>query len=182
MKKLALLLLLPGLVAIKSVSAQSTEHLKLSSQYPAAGEKITFTYDPTGTPLEGKANPEGVIYFLTTNSPSDSKDNPAVDIDLKQEGKNFTGSFTVPANAKFFFFGLQKDTSFDSNNHMGYTYYVYKNQTPVAGAYAEKAFMLYSGMGLSLSKIKSDIPQAISLYQKESELNPESKKDAQVNY
>src|ERR1700744_6011903 len=127
MKKLALLLLLPGLVAIKSVSAQSTEHLKLSSQYPAAGEKITFTYDPTGTPLEGKANPDGYIYFL------DNKDNPTIDLNLKPEGKLLTGSFTVPASAKFFFFRLQKDTSFDGNNKMGYTYFVYKNQKPVQG-------------------------------------------------
>ena len=38
MNKLSLLLLLPGMVAINSAFAQS-EHLKLSTQYPAAGEK-----------------------------------------------------------------------------------------------------------------------------------------------
>src|ERR1700749_3174302 len=116
MKKLALLLLLPAFVAIKTASAQTTEHLKLSTQYPAAGEKITFTYDPTGTPLEGKANPEGVVYFMNTNLPSDSKDNPAIDIDFKSEGKLLTGSFTIPANAKFFYFSLHKDTTYDSND------------------------------------------------------------------
>jgi len=176
MKKLALLLLLPGLVAIKSASAQSTEHLKLSSQYPAAGEKITFTYDPTGTPLADKANPEGIIYFL------DNKDNPAIDLDLKPEGKVFTGSFTVPDNAKFFFVKLSQDTSLDNNNKLGYTYFVYKNQQPVEGACAQNAYMLYSGMGLSLDRIKTDVPQAISLYQKEFELHPAAKKDYQINY
>src|ERR1700749_3375375 len=97
MKKLALLLLLPGLVAIKSASAQSTGHLKLSSQYPSAGEKITFTYDPAGTPLEGKALTEGLVYFF------DNKDYAVADIDFKAEGKVFAGSFTIPADAKFFF-------------------------------------------------------------------------------
>src|ERR1700761_57982 len=97
MKKLSLLLLLPGMMAVSGAFAQS-EHLKLSTQYPAAGEKVTFTYDPTGTPLEGKGNPDGYIYFL------DNKDNPAVDLDFKAEGKLLTGSFTVPANAKFFVF------------------------------------------------------------------------------
>jgi len=176
MKKLALLLLLPFFVAIKTVSAQITEHLKLSSQYPAAGETITFTYDPTGTPLEGKADPAGIIYFL------DNKDNPAIDIDLKPEGKILTGSFIIPANTRFFFFRLQKDTTFDSNNGMGYTYFIYKNQQPVAGANALKAFMLHSGMGTAYSKIQRDVPTAISLYQQEFETYPESKKDFQVNY
>ncbi len=176
MKKLALLLLLPGLVAIKSVSAQTTEHLKLSSQYPAAGEKITFTYDPTGTPLADKADPEGVIYFM------DNKDFPAIDIDFKHDGKLLTGSFTVPANTKFLFFSLKKDTTFDSNNKLGYTYFIYKNQQPVEGAYAQKAYMLASGVGAHYSKIKTDAPMAISLFQKEFELYPESKKDYQVTY
>jgi len=176
MKKLALLLLLPVLAIMKSASAQTTEHLKLSSEYPAAGEKITFTYDPAGTPLEGKANPDGYIYFL------DNKDNPAIDLDLKPQGKMLTGSFTVPANAKFFFFRLQKDTTFDSNNKAGYTYFVYKNQQPVAGAYALKAYMLYSGMGAAYSKIPTDGPAAITLYQKEFTLHPESKRDYQNMY
>jgi len=176
MKKIALLLLLPGLVAIKTASAQTAEHLKLSSKYPAAGEKITFTYDPAGTALEGKANPEGIVYFL------DNKDNPAIDIDLKADGKMYTGSFTVPANAKFFFVKLAKDTSIDNNSQAGYTYFVYKNQAPVEGAYAQKAYMLYSGLGAAYGKIKSDVPQATSLYKKELETYPVSKKDYQTNY
>jgi thiol-disulfide isomerase/thioredoxin len=171
MKKLAILLLLPALAAMKTASAQTTEHLKLSTQYPAAGEKITFTYDPTGTALEGKANPDGVIYFL------DNKDNPAIDIDFKPAGKMLTGSFTVPANAKFFFVRLYKDTTFDSNNKTGYTYFVYKGQQPVQGAYAQKAYMLWSGLGSAYGKITTDAPMAVTLYQKEFALYPESKND-----
>jgi thiol-disulfide isomerase/thioredoxin len=176
MKKLALLLLLPGLVAIKSTSAQTAGHLKLSSQYPAVGEKINFTYNPTGTPLERKANPEAVIYFL------DNKDNPAIDVDLKPEGKMLTGSFTIPENAKFFFFSLHKDTIYDSNDKAGYTYFVYKNQQPVGGAFALKAYILSTKRVAAYGGIKTDEPQAISLYQKEFELYPESKKDYQVLY
>jgi thiol-disulfide isomerase/thioredoxin len=175
MKKLSLLLLLPGMVAVNSAFAQS-EHLKLSTQYPTAGEKVTFIYDPTGTPLEGKANPDGYIYFL------DNKDNPAIDLDLKPEGKLLTGSFTIPANAKFFFFRLQKDTTFDSNNKQGYTYFVYKDHQPVAGAYALKGYMLASGMGAAYTKITTSNPEGIALYQKEFESHPESKKDFQVMY
>src|ERR1700761_5420850 len=175
MKKLSLLLLLPGMVAVNGAFAQ-TEHLKLSTQYPAAGEKVTFTYDPTGTPLEGKANPDGYIYFL------DNKDNPTIDLNLKPEGKLLTGSFTIPASAKFFFFRLQKDTSFDSNNKKGYTYLVYKNQQPVAGAYALKGYMIGSGMGAAYSKVTTSNPEAVAQFQKEFELHPESKKDFQAMY
>jgi len=176
MKKLALPLLLAVLIAIKSASAQTAGHLKLSSQYPAAGEKISFIYDPTGTPLEGKGNPEAVIYFL------DNKDNPAIDVDLKPEGKMFTGALTIPQNVKFFIFSLYKDTTSDSNDKAGYTYFVYKNQQPVGGAFALKAFMLSTKRVAAYGGIKTDEPQAIRLYEKEFELHPESKKDYQALY
>ena len=175
MNKLSLLLLLPGMVAINSAFAQN-EHLKLSSQYPAAGEKVTFTYDPTGTPLEGKANPDGYIYFL------DNKDNPTIDLNLKPEGKLLTGSFTVPATAKFFFFRLQKDKDFDGNGDKGYTYFVYKNQQPVAGAYALKGYATVSGLGAAYGKMTTSTPEAVKLYQEEFKLHPESKKEYQAIY
>ena len=54
MKKLVLLLALPGVLTLQNVFAQTTTHLKLSDLYPKSGEKIAFTYDPTGTPVEGK--------------------------------------------------------------------------------------------------------------------------------
>jgi thiol-disulfide isomerase/thioredoxin len=182
MKKLALLLLLPGLVAIKIASAQTTEHLKLSSQYPAAGEKITFTYDPTGTPLEGKADPHGLVCFLNASSPIGATDNPAIDVTLKPEGKLLTGSFTIPANAKFFFFGLHKDTTYDSNNKKGYTFYVYNGKQPVAGSYGMKAYMLSGGIGIQLARTGADRAEAKALYQKEFEMYPAGKNDHMVAY
>jgi len=176
MRKVALLLLLPGLVAIKSASAQSTPHLKLSDQYPAAGETIVLTYDPDGTPLAGKPKFDAMVYFL------DNKVNPAADIDFKPDGKLFTGSVTIPADTKFFFIKLSQDAAIDNNSDQGYTSFIYKNQAPVQGAYALKAYMLFSGMGMALDKIKTDIPQAFTLYQKEFELFPQSKLEYQTNY
>lgn len=176
MKKMALLLLLPCLVVIGCSSQQSKDGLKLSSHYPTAGEKITFTYDPNGTPLAGKTGLEGIVYFL------DNKDNPAADIDLKADGKLLTGAFTIPANTKFFVVKLSKDDSVDNNKDKGYTYCIYKDQKPVQGAYALKASTMWGGLWEHLAKIKPDVPQALSLYQKEFELYPQSKKDYQSNY
>jgi len=164
------------LVVVGCTSQQSTGGLKLSSQYPAVGEKITFTYDPAGTSLAGKTGLEGIVYFL------DNKDYPAADIDLKADGKLLTGGFTIPANTKFFIVKLSKDDSVDNNKNKGYTYFIYKDQQPVPGANALKASTLLGGRGEYLDKIKRDVPQALSLYQKEFELYPASKKDYQSAY
>ena len=175
MRKIALLLLLPCLTVIGCTSLWSNDHLKLSTQYPAAGEKITFIYDPAGTPLAGKADLEGIVYFMN------NKDNPTKDIDLKKDGKLFIGSFTVPATAKFFFVKLSNDDSVDNNKGKGYMYFVYKDKQPVAGAYALKAD-IYSGGGDESANIKEDVALAITLYQKEFETYAQSKKEFQEDY
>ncbi|MGZ3755379.1 MAG: redoxin domain-containing protein [Mucilaginibacter sp.] len=176
MKKPALLLLLSCSVAALGSFAQSVEHLKLSDQYPANGEKITITYNPEGTALAGKPGPEAAVFFL------DNKDYPVADVDLKANGKLFTGEVTIPAGAKAFYVKLSKDETIDNNSDKGYVYLVYADKKPVEGAYASKAYMLASGMGASLAKIKSNVPEAIELYKKEQAEHPQGFKDYQVNY
>lgn len=170
MKKSALLIALPGLIAVQGAFAQAT-HLKLSKEHPAAGDKISFTYDSVGTAIAGKGKLEAIVLFL------DGKDYPAADISLKALGKTVTGMLTVPATAKAFFIKISAGTEVDSNNDKGYLYAVYKGAQPVEGAYAQEAFTLSSGMGQALAKIKTDMPAAIELYNKEFALYPKNLKD-----
>src|ERR1700712_3282810 len=97
MKNMKILFALPGILAMQCAFAQTESHLKLSDAYPAAGEKVTLTYDPTGTTLDGKKDLTAAVYYL------DNKDYPVADIDLKTNEKLLTGEITVPATAKAFF-------------------------------------------------------------------------------
>ena len=176
MKKIGLLFALPGILTLQNVFAQANAHLNLSDIYPKPGEKITVTYDPSGTPVEGKSDLNAVVYFL------DNKDYPVTDLSLKPNGKLLKGDFTIPATAKAFFVKISKDEIIDDNNGQGYLYSIYKDKKPVEGAYASKAFVLFSGFGTAFAKIKTDPNEAFSLYKQEFQTYPQSQKEYQPMY
>jgi thiol-disulfide isomerase/thioredoxin len=165
-----------GSLALQNAAGQSISHLSLSDAKPKPNEKITLTYDPSGTPLAGESGLSGVVYFL------DNKDYPVADLNLKPSGKQLKGEFIVPANAKAFFVKLFKDDKTDDNGEKGYTYYVYNGAAPVEGAYASKAYMLQSGIGESFAKIKTNQEEAASLYQQEFAAHPGAEKEYRSNY
>jgi thiol-disulfide isomerase/thioredoxin len=175
MKTLKLLLAMPCVLLLQNSFAQTTDHLKLSNTMPSAGEKVTLTYDPSNTELAGKA-PEAMVYFL------DNKQNPAADINLKADGKLLKGEFTLPATAKAFVVKFSSGETIDDNNGKGYMYAVYKDKKPVPGAYATEAYVIHSGMGNYIAKIKGDKAAANELYKKEFALYPASEKEFQSNY
>jgi peroxiredoxin len=177
MKTLNLLLALPGLLAMQSGYSQQSSHLTLSDQYPAAGETVNVSYDPAGTPLDGRKNITGSVYFL------DNKDFPVSDLTFSADGKLLKGSFTVPDSAKAFYIKLASADVVDNNSDAGFVYLVYKNQTPVPGAYASEAYMLTSGMGTALANIKrANNTDGVVLYKKEFALYPDSKNTYGTNY
>ncbi|WP_419803311.1 redoxin domain-containing protein [Mucilaginibacter sp.] len=165
-----------GILAMQNGFAQNGAHLNLSDVYPKAGEKITVTYNSTGTSVDGKTDLDAVVYFI------DNKNYPAADINLKPDGKLLKGDFTIPDSAKAFFVKIGKDDAVDDNNGQGYLYLIYKDKKPVAGAYASKAFILISGVGRSFAKIKTDPNEAMVLYKQEFQNYPQSRKEYQPNY
>jgi thiol-disulfide isomerase/thioredoxin len=175
MKNLKFILVMPGFLVIQSVSAQTGPHLNLSNQYPAAGEKITLNYDPAGTVADGKKDITAVVYYL------DDKDNPAMDIDLKADGRLLSGEISVPATAKAFVIKISSGDLVDNNNDKGYVYLIYKDKKPVQGAYVANANIL-AGLGNYLAKIKADNNEAATFYKKEFALYPQSEKDYQTGY
>ncbi len=176
MKKLLSISCLLGFLIVQNAFSQTKDHLKLSDPYPAPGEKITVIYDPAGTALEGKKDLDAVVYFI------DNKNYPAADIDLKPNGNFVKGSFTIPTTAKAFFVKISKDETIDDNSEKGYLYLIYKDKKPVAGAYASKAFVLFTGLGQDLAKIKKDKEEAFLLYNKDFQLHPEIKDDYKADY
>jgi len=175
MKNMKTLLTLAGTLAMNCAMAQTGSHVKLSTDYPAAGEKITMSYDPAGTVIDGKKDVEASVFYL------DNNEYPVADIDLKANGKLLTGELSIPKTAKAFFIKINSGDEVDNNNEKGYVYLVYKDKQPVEGAYAMKGYFL-AGMGNYYAKITPAPAEGVSLYKKEFELHPGSKKDYQKGY
>ena len=175
MKILKSLLVLSAVVAVQIAFAQE-QHLNLSDEFPSAGEKITLSYDPTGTVIDGKKDITGIVYYL------DNKNYPADDINLKADGKLLKGAITINSSAKAFIIKIAAERDVDNNNDKGYILLVYKDKQPVEGAYASEAFTISSGMGNYMAKIKNDLPKAEELYKKEFALYPKSEKEYGFGY
>jgi peroxiredoxin len=175
MKYRKLLLVLPAMLALQNTYAQSS-HLTLSDKFPAAAKKIKLTYNPAGTPVEGKTDITAEVYFI------DGKDNPVADVDLKANGGSLTGEFTIPTPAKAFFVKIYSGEIIDNNADKGYLYPVYKDKKPVVSAYEAEAFILTGGIGARFGKIKPDNEKAIELFKKEDEVNPKTEKLFSIQY
>ena len=167
MKYSKLIIFLKLLLALNVAYAQNSIHLYISNPTPAAGEKVTITYNPTGTALEGKGKPEAVFISLGTS------DFPIGDIDLLTSGQMYKGTFTVPAYAKALVIKISIDGLTDSNGGKGYVLYVYKNNKPIEGGYAAMADFIYSGFSQSLAKIKANLEETSKLYRREYSLYPD---------
>ncbi|HTI57415.1 TlpA disulfide reductase family protein [Mucilaginibacter sp.] len=176
MKNLKLLLWFPAVIVAQTLFAQTGAHLKLTSQQPAAGEKVNFTYDPTGTVIEGQKNIEATVFYL------DNKDDPAMDIDLKPDGNFLKGELDIPPTAKAFFIKIEAGGKIDANNGKGYIYPVYKDGQPCEGAYATVGYVISSGLGNHFAQIKTDVDVGIELFKKEFALHPAGKRQYESNY
>jgi len=176
MKTIKTLFMLPAMLALNSALAQTNSHLNLSDQYPSAGEKVTLSYDPTGTAADGAKVITATVYYL------DNKDYPAGDIDLETDGKLLKGEISIPDSAKAFLVRIDGDGQVDNNNDKGYVYLVYRDKQPIEGAYAAEAHMISSGLGSNLAKIKNDNNAGLDLYKMEFSLYPQSKKEYESAY
>lgn len=162
------------------------QNLKLSTSYPIPGQKVKLTYNPAGTPLEGKPQIGATLFYITGNVQASCQN-----INLHIAGTQWEGNFTVPVNSKAFFIKpfvpeveplfLHMEKEIDNNHDKGYVYMVYQNKVPVKGAYAAIS-SIYWGGGSSWGKIKSDVPVAFQSLQKELTLYPVLKADYNRNY
>ncbi len=171
MKNLKLVAVLPALLVVQTVLSQTATHLVLSDDHPTAGEKISLTYDPTGTIVGGKTDITASVYFL------DNKQFPVADVDLKANGKTLTGGFVVPADSKAFFVRISSGQDVDNNNDKGYVYLIYQNKKPVEGAYAMYGQLFLPTVENYYAKLKKDNAEGVRLFKKEFELYPAGDKD-----
>jgi thiol-disulfide isomerase/thioredoxin len=168
--KLPLTLFLLSLLAITATYAQNAANLKLSDEFPAAGEKIHLTYNTVGSPLFGKDDFTATIYYIIDRNYAQD------DVDLKREGNVLSGDFMVDTIHKAFFIKIAASGTTDNNHDKGFVYLVCKDKVPVPGANASAAFIYSSGIGAAFADLKTDKALAADYYKKEFELYPASMK------
>ena len=177
MKNLKSLMLLLAMLTSQITFAQNTSRLKFSSPYPENGEKVTFTYDPAGTPLaEAGGKLEGTTWFIENNQ------YPSTPVTIQSDGKLYKGEFTVSAGAKAFFIKINSGKVIDNNDGRGYISVIYQSKKPIEGAYAGNAFILSSGIGTAYANITRNMDEAVTLYNREFEFYPQSKKKYEQQY
>jgi len=140
--------------------AQSAGWLTLSDTVPSAGEKISFTYDAAGSPLEKQDSIESMVFFIN------DKGNPAIDLTLKKKGRLWIGVFTIPEHTRAFSIGLSRNDSVDNNDGRTYSWMVYKDRQPVEDAYGAMATILKT-LGPMWMNTRPDFKRLVSLYGKE---------------
>ena len=164
MKTLKLLSLL--VLAAGAVQAQG---VKFAVNQPAAGSKVTFTYQPKGTNLENLADVKCSSYtFFSGTNPKAAK------IELIKDGDLYKGEISTPDSTTVvglaFSVGDQKDEA-----PAGYVLKFTKAGKVPAEAYINAAF-LYGLAGNYYLGLTIDPEKAIELYKQAFVLKPELKK------
>ena len=152
-----------------AVSAQTFTY---QPQKPKAGDKVEFTYNPKGSILPGKTEPNLAIYHFNF------LDNKNGVIEIKPIiGKNglYTGSFIVPETAKALAFMVKEGSVFESNKKQGYIIQMYdKTGKPVLGAKHALA-SVYSGLGEYYLGIEANPDKASALINEEWKAFPKNR-------
>lgn len=167
MRTLFLLLVATGLTVV----AQAQSSLTFQPAKPKAGEKISITYDPAGTPLAGINDPQATAYLLEGTVPV------AKEIKLTKTGQVYKGELTTTDTTQAVFLSFAKEEVKDNNkDNAGYYTFLYNatgNPVPGARRSVGQAAMYYGGLwGLeantaaSNNLIKEDFAQNPSFKEK----------------
>ena len=147
------------------------QHLTISPEKPAPGEKLTLTYDPAGSPLEGQENLTVIAYLFENNQPS------AHDMEMTETDGKFVGHLTTTADTKASLFSIKSEDEqkADNRDNKGYKILSYEksNGKPVAGAYMAKAGIY--GTHYRFANIDRNREKAFNLIKKEFTIHPASK-------
>lgn len=102
MKKKFVYVLFACLAMVNMALGQQKEsRLTLNPEVPVAGQSLELTYNPKGGPLEGRSDLVGIVYMYNFYHWEMG------DVQLKQEGDIWKGTFEMPENCAFIAFKFQ---------------------------------------------------------------------------
>lgn len=145
---------------------------------PKQGEKVTITYDPTGTALATEPGIDAVAYTI------DDKLLPkAIEVPLTKSGNKFTGTIQIPASVTAIAFSFSSGDKKDNNGKEGYYFQVYDDkQQPVPGANIAVG-SIYEGSYINyILGIEAKPEEALKYAEKEFIVNPGFRKNSINSY
>lgn len=147
--------------------------LRCTPEEPKAGSTVTFSYDPSGTPLSAETKIELVVYCMDrTGSNGEAKE-----VTLTKNGKTYSGSFTVDTSTLLACFAFSSGDKKDLNQNKGYLLMIRDDKGQVQpGTYRMMANQ-YSGMGNYLYGLGEQKEQANALHEKEWQSFPAARRD-----
>ena len=160
---------------VPPVSAQTFTRLSHSEARP--GEKLTLTYNPSGTKLDKAEKITGTVYFFDTNGGY-----TADDLSLAASDKLWKTQVMIPDTAVLVALKINAEKAVDNNDDAGYTFLL-KDESGKAlqGAHAIES-SLYLGMGNYMGLLKTDQEKALTSMEKELELYPDSRQKRLPSY
>lgn len=160
------------LLCMANVYAQQIQLTNASGQnsdiLPEAGNTIHYTYNATGTKLEGESEIEASLYYVKDKHPV------ATDLIAVKNGEVWNTSFKLPDSALAFAVRFRSGKVIDNNDGAGYIYHVYKGDRPLKGSCIAKA-LIYQYCQRSLDLSSRNRLVALDLCEKEFLLHPDLK-------
>ncbi len=171
--KTTIVLVLAGLLGITTLFSQS---LIWKNDQPKPGEKVTFTYNPAGTPLADEKDIEAVAFCMNKTGGS------AKEVNLKKTGKTYTGSFVTDTNTLLIAMKLASGDKKDANRNNGYMLAVRDKQGKIQpGTYNAFADQ-YAGYGNYLYGLDAQPDYAFNYRNQEWKEFPENRSENMFGY
>lgn len=174
MRKLfALLLCFVTLKAVAQVYPNS--NLSLSPAKPVAGTQVSFSYDLSATALNGKTVGAELMQWT-------EQDIKLTELTIVQKGNTITGTISPQADSRFFMLNFYTTNDGEALTESVLSLLYDSSGSPQPDSRALMALILSGRFRPSTGKIKTDLNQALLLYEEENASNPKSKDNWLTSY
>lgn len=174
MRKLfALLLCIVTLKAAAQVYPNT--HVSFSPAKPEVGKEVSYRFDLSGTPLDGKKVGAELMQWT-------EQDTKLIELTLSQKGNIVTGTISPQADARLFLLNFYTTNDGEVLSETALSLLYDSSGSPRPDSRALMAMIISGRFHLPTGQIKSDLKQALLLFEEEMANNPKSKDNWLTSY
>lgn len=140
----------------------------IDQQYPKQGDRITLTFNPSGTALEGAESVEALVYWM------DKKDITVDEVIMKKSGNSFSGDYTINKTATAAIVKFIAGDKSESNQKKGFLLKIFDDKQQLVEGGNGAIGKFYIGY-LGMAGIDRDLDLAAPYLEKEYNTYPENR-------
>lgn len=153
---------------------KTTDRFSFHPAYPQAGQEVTVTYNPSGTPLE---DAKDILLLAYCFAEETARVANVVEIPMIKSGRDWQSSFLINDTTLSIYIVFNSNRIIDDNEKTGYLVSIYdENQKPVKGGLASQAEISQNG-SMYPFEFWDNPDKAKAYYEKEFKLYPEQKQN-----